>query len=430
MNVPAFSALVRKDLRLFFGDQRALLLSFAAPIAVASFFGFLFGGQSGKTEASPIDIRVVDEDGSETSKQIVDSLALDKAIAMKPASKADARETVAKGKAVVAVLIPRGFGDAAAKAFFSTGQKPQVELLYDPSHSAELAMIRGILTEHVMQAVSKDVFSPTGGRRNLQHWLASVDQDETLNPEDKGALRDMLKSVDRWFAQTENKSEMRGVGGLKMPYDVKEEPVTAGGQIKYNGYAHSFGGMGIQFMLFMAIDAGIAVLTQRARGFWKRYRAAPLSKSTLLAARALSTGLIAFLILVAGFAFARIVFGVRITGSFVGFLGICVASSLMASSFGLMIAALGKTPEATRGLAIFATLIMVMLGGAWVPAFLFPSWLQKLTLFIPTRWAVDGLDAMTWRGLGVADAVGPMAALVAFALLFSGLAVARFRWDG
>ncbi len=40
-----------------------------------------------------------------------------------------------------------------------------------------------------------------------------------------------------------------------------------------------------------------------------------------------------------------------------------------------------------------------------------------------------GLDAMTWRGLGVADAVGPMAALVAFALLFSGLAVARFRWD-
>jgi hypothetical protein len=33
---------------------------------------------------------------------------------------------------------------------------------------------------------------------------------------------------------------------------------------------------------------------------------------------------------------------------------------------------LGKTPEATRGLAIFATLIMVMFGGAWVPEFLFP----------------------------------------------------------
>ena len=44
---------------------------------------------------------------------------------------------------------------------------------------------------------------------------------------------------------------------------------------------------------------------------------------------------------------------------------------------------------------------MVMLGGAWVPSFVFPEWLQTVSLFVPTRWAVDGLDAMTWRGLGL-----------------------------
>jgi hypothetical protein len=40
----AFFALVRKDLILFLHDRRALLMSLALPIIIASFFGFLFGG--------------------------------------------------------------------------------------------------------------------------------------------------------------------------------------------------------------------------------------------------------------------------------------------------------------------------------------------------------------------------------------------------
>ena len=38
-------ALVRRDLRLFFVDRRAVLMSFLAPIVIASFFGYIFGGQ-------------------------------------------------------------------------------------------------------------------------------------------------------------------------------------------------------------------------------------------------------------------------------------------------------------------------------------------------------------------------------------------------
>ena len=93
------------------------------------------------------------------------------------------------------------------------------------------------------------------------------------------------------------------------------------------------------------------------------------------------------------------VFGVRVDGSVRRLHRHRVAFALLTGSFGLLIAAIGRTPEATRGLAILATLLMVMLGGAWVPAFIFPEWLQNVSLFVPTRWAVDGLDAMTWRGL-------------------------------
>jgi ABC-2 type transport system permease protein len=129
------------------------------------------------------------------------------------------------------------------------------------------------------------------------------------------------------------------------------------------------------------------------------------------------------------FVFARVVFGVRIQGSWAGFLGVCIAFSLMTGAFGLLIAALGKTPEATRGLAIFETLMMVMLGGAWVPTMVFPPWLQKATMIVPTRWAMDGLDATTWRGLGFSAAAWPIAALLGFTVVSGALAWMRFRWE-
>jgi ABC-2 type transport system permease protein len=128
------------------------------------------------------------------------------------------------------------------------------------------------------------------------------------------------------------------------------------------------------------------------------------------------------------FAFARLVFGVRILGSFAGFVLVCAAFALMTAAFGLMVAALGETVEATRGYSIMATLILVMLGGAWVPTFVFPKWMQKLTVVIPTRWAIDGLDDMTWRGLGFSSAIAPVGVLLLFTLLFGVIAVMRFRW--
>src|SRR6267143_5959055 len=82
-----------------------------------------------------------------------------------------------------------------------------------------------------------------------------------------------------------------------------------------------------------------------------------------------------------------------------------------------------------RGVTTFAVLLMVMLGGAWVPTFIFPAWLQQITVVVPARWAVDGLDAMTWRGVGLSGAVGPTVALLGFAALFATIAAARFRWE-
>lgn len=417
----AFLALVRKDLMLFFSDRRALLVCLLLPILIASFFGYLFGG-SGKAETSRIAVALVLHDAGPVTDKIVAGLKADAGLAITPMTLDEARKAVGKGKQKVAIVIPKDFGTAAGAALFGAGSKPDIALLYDPSQPAVLSMVKGMLTQQVMQVVSADMFDGAGGRELTDKTLASL---EGRSGADDVALREMLVSVDQY--QRRPQAAAGGAkGGMATPFGTTETQVSAGGkQAGYNGYAHAFAGMGVQFILFLGIDIGIGILLARRSGIFNRLLAAPVSLQTVLLSRAASAALIALFLLVVMFAFAVIVFGVQITNP-AGFAAVAVAFALLSASFGLFIAAFGKTPEAARGIATFATLIMVMLGGAWVPSFMFPPWVQTVSMAVPTKWAIDGLDAMTWRGQGMDEALTAVGVQLAFTFVFAALAVWKF----
>ncbi len=342
----------------------------------------------------------------------------------------EARDAVRRGDLTVAVVIPAGFGEAAGAAFFGGGEKPTLDFLYDPSQGMNLAMVRGVMTEHVMQAVSREMFGGAQGRAMVDQVLPQIAASTTMPADQKLALTDMLTSVQTFYNQdAPSAGAAAAPAGITMPYETHEEAITSGENVAYNGYAHSFAGMGIQFLLFAAANLGIEILLERQMGLWRRLRSAPISRFTLLGGKAASMTIVTLMTLLVSFAFAMVVFHVRIQGSLIGFLTVSIACSMMAATFGLLIAAVGGTPAATRGVTTLAVLMMVMLGGAWVPTFVFPAWLQRLTIVVPARWAVDGLDAMTWRGLGFSHAIVPTIVLLGFAAAFGAVALARFRWE-
>ena len=410
----ALGALIRKDIVLYFANRRAVLVTVVAPILIAAFFGAVLGGPPKKP--SRIPVAVVDLDASAVSKAIVAEMKSDTTFDLRETDEAQARQLVREGKVRAAAVIPAGFGEDAPKVMFRpNAKKPEIAVLYDPSQAMALALVKGLLAEHVMKQVSRAAFTPDTGRKAI----------ESIPNLDARLRRDLLA-----LFETTAKVSNNGAGeGLSMPFETREAEVSGNRERNYNGYAHSFAGMGVQFILFMGIELGVGLLLMRRLGLWKRLRAAPLSRATLLGSRIASGAVIASIIFALIYAAAIAVFGVRIDGSLVGFVAVAIAFAILTSTFGLLIAALGKTPEATRGIAILATLLLVMLGGAWVPTFVFPQWLQDVTLVVPTRWAIDGLEAMTWRGLGIEAALMPVAAMLAVSALFAWIAVKRFAWE-
>ena len=372
----AFLALLRKDVVLHFSNRRAVLMSVVAPILIAAFFGSLFGGAGGD-KPNRIPVVVTDLDNSAVSQRVLANLRSDTALAVTEAPAEQARAQVLAGKQRAALTLPAGFGAQATAALMGADSKPRVPVLYDPSQAMVLPMVRGLLAQHAVQAVAAAVGGPPTG----------------------------------------------------LPFATSEEAAVSDLGAKYNSHAHAFAGMGVQFILLMGVDMGVGLLLLRRTGLWQRLRAAPLSRAQLLGSRTASCALIALIVFSVVYAVAMAGFGVRISGSVLGFVAVLLAFSLLTASFGLMIAALGRTPDATRGLAILATLLLVMLGGAWVPSFVFPPWLQQLSLWVPTHWAIAGLDAMTWRGLPLASAALPVAAMLGFTALFSAVALWRFKWD-
>lgn len=426
-------AIVVKELKLFLADRRSVVVGIVTPILLATFFGFLFAGE-GRHDAARIPVLVADADGSALADAVLAGLAADPLLAVAPAGAEAAREAVRRGGAAAAVLLPAGFGEAAVRAFFGAAAAPEVVLLVDPSRATEAGLVRGLLAEKVFREASREAFAGEGGRRVLDESVRELARAPGPATAEREALAALLGDLQRWQqasppAAGEGSGPARGPG-TAAPFALREEAVTARRGATYNSYAHSFAGMGIQFLLFVALDFGIAFLLERQGGTWKRLRAAPLARSTLLAGKAVAGALVGLISVGATFAFGIAVLGVRIEGSVTGFLLLLVTSALMASSFGLLLAALGRTPGTTRGLSILAVLLLVMLGGGWVPAFVFPEWLRTATLLLPTRWAIDGLDAVTWRGADLATGALPACAvLLGYTALFLLVARLRFRWS-
>jgi ABC-2 type transport system permease protein len=429
VNTTAILALIRNDLRLYRSDRRAVIVGILMPILIAAFFGYLFGQNSSDEEVGKVPIAVVDEDGSTITRAIITQISGDSLLQVTPLAREAAREQVRKGTQQAAAIFPKGFGEQSVAALFTGRDKPRVELFVDPSQAMSSRLVQGMLAQYSMQEISKEAFNGPMGRLNLEQMLGDLEAQPAT--EQRRDLMEVLRAARRL-----NDLQGQGAAGdadarpaLSIPYEVSATSVTASAGTPYNSFAHSFAGMSVQFILFAGIDAGILLLLLRQRGLWQRIRAAPISRGEFVLARMLSTALISVFQVTVIYLAAMLIFKVRIEGSLPGFILVAGAFCLLNAAFGLMLATLGRSAPATRGIATMVMLLLVMMGGAWVPSFIFPAWLQGAAQFTPTYWAVNGLDAMTWRGLPFSEALLPGAVLCGSAVLCLAVAIWRFRWE-
>lgn len=172
-----------------------------------------------------------------------------------------------------------------------------------------------------------------------------------------------------------------------------------------------------------------ALVAERERGVWRRYRLLPVPTLSLVVSTLLARLLIVGSAVALQIFLARLVyhtpFPVHPGQLAIAFLPVAFAFM----GLGLLVAALADDVPAVQALGQCLFLPMILIGGVGVPLVALPVWAQRFAGFMPGRYAVDALQRCFTDPEGLHDAGFSLLALGIIGLAAGVVGAKLFRWD-
>ncbi|CAN5767411.1 hypothetical protein BH11PLA1_BH11PLA1_04220 [soil metagenome] len=409
-------ALAIKDLRLLTRDRAACFFALLFPIMFAVFFGAIFSRGDRDGETQKLDVVLTDLDRTEASQRFALMLRESKDFDITTVNSEDeAKAAVLGRRALGAIVLPPGFG-AAQEGLFTTGQGPHVRLAMDPSRKAESGWLQGLLQQSGYMQMSRTFSDPAASAKQLAAARQTL-QSSARDPATKLMMGQLLSSLDLLStsvtalnapksdarpksAAPQNGSEAGAAavspGNAFAPIIVESVPLTQKSDGPDNAWAISFPQGIIWGIMGCALGFAASLAGERTGGTLSRLRAAPLTPSAILLGKGVAAA-IATIVVITGMMLVA-VFGFKVHIQSFPTLIVSVLTVTFAFVGIMMFAAtIGRTEASTNRAGWAIMMVLAMLGGAAVPLFVMPKFIQTLSVISPIRWAIQALEGAIWR---------------------------------
>jgi len=188
----------------------------------------------------------------------------------------------------------------------------------------------------------------------------------------------------------------------------------------------AYAGIIIGTVALMGIPIDTAA--NRENGVLRRYRATPLRPAVYLVASVAMYLVVALLGMAILVVTGKLVFGLRIAGSWLDVLAAFVLCALAFYSVGYLVASLAPTARLAQVVGMVVFFPMMFLSGAGLPLQLLPESLRRVSDFLPLTYVVRLLQGL-WFGDAWSKLWLPVLVLVGI-LAVGAIASARlFRWE-
>ncbi len=395
--------LALKDLLQVVRDRKSLLFLAVMPILFTFFFGLIFGSSADGDPRLPVGF--VSHDGGNAVSTSLHSL-LEASDAIRPVllegDEADkVAESVRDGHLAGAVIVPAGFGEQA-----------RLTAIVDQNTTA------GQTASNAIQAATTR--------------LLGVIETARLSAEAFEARRGFESEAAR-RAYLDEALALASEAWLQPPLTVSVEQAVAsaeeGVEISPNVYTQSSPGMIVQFVIFGLNTSAMVLVLERKSRTLQRLLTTPITRTQVIAGHVLAMFLIVFLQQALLVAVGQLVLGVEYVREPVGTLLVMVTLALWTASLGLLIGAVAKREDQVIMWTLIAMFVLSAMGGAWFPLDITGKAFATIGHLMPTAWAMDGFQNIVLRGLGLSSVLLPAGILLAYAVVFFGLAVWRFRFE-
>jgi ABC-type multidrug transport system permease subunit len=395
-----------KDIQQITRDKKAFLFLVAMPILFTAFMGVALTPPSGPSDPR-LPVGFINNDRSGTLGAEWQAL-LESSDAVRPVDVEQndvtrAGELVRDEKLAAAIVVPDGFS-----AQLLADQPIKATWIVERSKPA------GQTADTALRTASGRLLGAVEAARLSTDAYA----------QQKGFADDAARSTYFDAALSTARQAWR-----EPPIGVTVEKMNAAQETKTaaTGFNQSSPGMLVQFTIFgLTATATILVIERKTRTL-QRMLTTSMRRPAIIAGHWLAMFLIIFMQEALLVIFGQVFLGVNYAREPLAILLVMLAMAAWVAALGLFISAIARGEEQAVMWSLMAMFVLTAFAGAWFPLDVTGQAFNTVGHLTPGAWAMDGFQNIVVRGLGLNSVLLPAVILAAYAAVFFGLAVWRFR---
>ncbi|MDY2631245.1 MAG: ABC transporter permease [Clostridium sp.] len=357
--------LIKNNLRVdILKNPFGFIIGLLAPVLILYIMLMVIGGNSGY-----IKIGVIDNDNSKTSNLIIDSLKDKEGYNVNSINKENIKDLFSENAIDVAIEIKDGF---------------------------EKEIIDGNVSKIKITAVEDD------GIGNLIKELVNM---EMNNVREISLASDKNEEV--YYKALDNYSS-------NISFNINKESLND----LHSDYSSSqiYIGFLIMFMLIRGMRAAYRIFDEKDENIYMRIFMAPVRTSEYYLADVISgyiTILIQVVLGIVSINLLNVETGLRNIQLFI----ILALVGLVSISLALCCSAFSRNKTEASNIFNFANMVLLMVGGAFVPLEIMPTLIEKISYFTPVRWAMKSISDIQ-QGYSFSETYKYLFTILLFAIVF------------
>jgi ABC-2 type transport system permease protein len=410
-----------KDLHVFFLERSNYIWVFILPMVFIVLFTFVSGAaQNRPAEETAIKLVVLDQDGGLESQNLINRLEGTEGVKVEKLDAAAVEQLRSKEELAYLLTFPAGYSSAV-----SSGQPATLNLEKVKGTDNEFENLKLIVV-----GVASDLSLET----QILESLVMVGEMQKAAPDAQP-----LFTVAQMQAQAKSQFEKSHTQPLVVISSSSPQTILERlkDKTKEITWAQSVvPGFTVLFVFMTAAITAQSIYEEKRVGTFRRLLAAPLRHANVMVGKLLPNFIVVMIQVAVLFAASILILpllgvgGVTLGNDPLALVLLCMAMALCATALGLAISALARTESQISGGSQLVLWLTGILGGCLVPLTLFnnPA-LTSISRFVPQSWAIQGLQDLMVRGLGIQAVLPEIAALLAFSLVFFLVGALRFDFD-
>lgn len=343
---------------------------------------------------------IVDEDNSEYSQMLIESLKENESFKYESGDYNEAVEKVDSGRVLTSILINKGFGDD-----INNSNTPTIKII----------KLKDDMEINTLQGNIKNISGKMINNINLANTLTEYLVSDDISIDKENIFNKIINKAEIYW---ENEKSVT----------IEKSFIDTEGE--YDNLKHTVIGFSLFFSMYTMVFSIGTILNDRKHRTWERILISPVSNGGLLGGTFIVSYLVGLFQLGILILCGKFLFKVDWGESILGILLIGSSFVFTVTCLGLFLSGLVKTQAQLSSITPVILTSTAMLGGCMWPLEIVNS---KILLFLanitPQKWAIQGMEKIAMYGSDFSAAILPSSILLLMGVLYLGIGIKLVKFE-